>query len=252
MKRASILRAVVGLGAGAAVVAAYRLAFLPWSRRWGATDEEVARPLPGDEIISHPSMAVTRAITIEARPEKVWPWLLQIGYGRGGFYSFDRLERLLGMRGVASADQIIPELQAITVGDIIPFSPQGPNVPVVAIEPNRLLVLGGTDPVTGGGSWTFALEPAGAGRTRLVSRGRNWFPNWTLRAILLRRPSRTLPVDLAMRIFFEPGSFVLFRQTLLGIKRRAETLAAATAEAPAPVPDPAATARRRSRRARGA
>ena len=90
----------------------------PRLRRWGASEEEARRRLPGDELVASPTFASTRAVTIAAPPAAVWPWLVQMGQGRGGLYSYDRLENLFGL-DVHSADRIVPELQQLNVGDRI-------------------------------------------------------------------------------------------------------------------------------------
>jgi hypothetical protein len=160
----------LGLAIGAlgtiAVLAAYRLWIQPWQHRWGATDEEVRRPMPGDDLIPDAD-STTRAITITAPPEQVWPWLVQLGYGRAGWYSYDWIDN----DGQASADHIIPELQQLQVGDQILMLPgMGPRVREV--EPNRSFVAGDQE----AGVWCLALYPTEGG-CRLVSR---WRADWPL------------------------------------------------------------------------
>lgn len=220
------LASVIGLGAGAYTL--YQLRIRPWQERWGATDDELTRPMVGDEVVPYPAIHATRAVTIDATPEEIWPWLVQIGYDRAGFYSADRVERFLGLTGMKSAREILPEFQQVKVGDTIPFGPQGPQVPVLKVEPNHVLALGGFDPQHGGASFVFELCPVDERHTRLVTRTRARWPNWNLRAILSQRPSApgmpapNLGRDLPMYLFFEPGSFLMLRQMLLGIKARAE------------------------------
>ena len=105
--------------AGAGLLAAYTRLVRPWALHWGATKEEAARPLPGDELVAKADYVATRAITIDAPPRDVWPWLVQIDSGRAGWYSYDRLDNA----GVPSATEIIPELQRLAVGDLIPMWP---------------------------------------------------------------------------------------------------------------------------------
>lgn len=93
--RKTLVSGLIALCAGAAVAGGYLLVVLPWQRRWGATDEEVQRSLPGDEQIPRPDTQWTRAITVQARAAALWPWLVQIGYGRGGYYSYPWLERII-------------------------------------------------------------------------------------------------------------------------------------------------------------
>jgi hypothetical protein len=106
----------------AATAAAFYVRYArPWQLTWGATPDEVSRPLPGDELVTRPTFNATRAITIDAPPEEIWPWLVQIGLTRAGWYSYDILDNL----GRTSARHIIPELQHLAVGDVVPMSPDG-------------------------------------------------------------------------------------------------------------------------------
>lgn len=220
------------IAAGAAAGSAYVFVFRPWQQRWGATDEEVRRPMPGDDELRSPRIATTRAITIHARPEEIWPWLVQIGTGRAGWYSYDWIERLLGLK-VKSAHGIMPEYQHLEAGDTIPLAP-GFGIPVKAVEPRQAVFLGGYDPYTGGSTWAIMLAPIDEQRTRLIWRIRAGF-NWTLGSILgglvagrrddVHRSRVDWLRELPMYLFFEPGSFVMARKMLLGIKQRAESLA---------------------------
>lgn len=208
-------RALRGLVAASAAAAAYALIARPWYLRWGATDEEVARRLPGDDLAAGSTVGSTRAVSIEAPVEDVWPWLVQIGYARGGFYSYDWLENLFvrmlrGTPGYRSVETIVPEHQRLDPGDFIPAGPPdilGGRVAgatrwrVLAAEPNRALVLEG---------WgAFVLEPLGDRATRLIVRSRG--PGAWGR--------------IAHYLFWEPAHFVMERRMLLGIKARAERLA---------------------------
>src|SRR5512136_2918459 len=116
--------------------------FRRWRLRWGATEAEVQMTLPGDELVPQPKWSYTQAITIHATAEQVWPWLAQMGQGRGGFYSYEGLENLAGC-DIHNADRILPEFQAVKIGDGIKLAPQMPGFPVVIVEPNRALVLHG-------------------------------------------------------------------------------------------------------------
>src|SRR5437868_4353687 len=132
------------LGAGAFGV--YLRFIRPWQLRWGATDEEVARAMSGDDVVKQPTFNATRAVTITARPEEIWPWLIQIGVTRAGWYSYDWLDNL----GHPSAERIIPEFQHLAVGDVIPLSPDGTQGQwVKAIERNRRMVRGAAARGTG-------------------------------------------------------------------------------------------------------
>lgn len=193
-------------------VVAYRSLFRPWHQRWGATDEEVARPMPGDEVIREPTFSSTRALTIHATPEDIWPWLVQLGRGRGGFYSFDWLEKLIGL-DIHSSEQLLPQFQHLAPGDEIPAAPDY-AMPVRVVEPPRFLVIGPRPDKPQDSAeltWALGLYPRDDGTTRLVVR---------LRSIYTWRPGEPL-----VTLFIEPGHFILERQMLRGIKRRAEALA---------------------------
>ena len=117
-----LTRWLLGLaGLVVAATAVYLGVVRPWQLTWGATDAEVLRPLPGDDFLLHPTFDATRAVTINAGPERIWPWIVQIGLGRAGWYSYDLIDNL----GRASADEILPEFQDLEVGDLIPISPDG-------------------------------------------------------------------------------------------------------------------------------
>jgi hypothetical protein len=222
----------IGLAAvptAAAATGAYLRFIRPLYRRWGATGEDIARVMPGDDIVEHPDMVETFAITIRARPAGIWPWLVQIGYKRGGMYSYTWLEKLMGVP-MSNANRIIPEFQELKAGDVIAYGPQGPYLPVREVLPNHLLILGGYDPVDGGGTTTFALYELDKEQTRLVMRGRTHWPNWTLRGILSQPPSGHRLRDLLMYLLFEPGQFIMMRKMLLGIKQRAERASKQTPE----------------------
>lgn len=196
-------------GLAALVLIVGYAALLPWQRHWGATDSEVANKLPGDFFISRPVHVTTRAITIAAPPELVWPWLVQIGYGRGGLYSYDLLDRWFGVLDRPSADSILPEFQGLRAGDSIPIG-SGPRWPVALLEPNRTFLLhirqGDVD-VT----WVFALFSRGSDSTRLVTRVR------AAARLTLGRRAQLLALD--------PMEFLMTRRMLLGLKSRAERLA---------------------------
>jgi hypothetical protein len=197
------------LGA-AAVLGVYRRWVQPWQHRWGATDEEVHRPMPGDELVGD-AASTTRAIAIAAPPEQVWPWLVQLGYGRAGWYSYDWIDN----DGRPSADRILPQLQRLRVGDQILMLPgMGPVVREVA--PNRHVVAGDQE---GASSWCLALHPAGDG-CRLVSR---WRVHWPL-----------TPATAFWILLSDPGAFVMERRMLKGIKARAERAVRDRPRPPAP------------------
>jgi hypothetical protein len=213
MKRTSV--AAGGVAAGAAAFATYALAIRPWHLRWGATDEEIARTLALDDRVERPDYVTNRAITIHAGPRDVWPWLVQMGeLPRGGFYSYEWIERLMGMR-VANAESVLPWFQRLNVGQ--PLDRKAEMI-VKAVETDRFLVLGPPDGLPDMAvTWALVLFPGQNGDTRLVSR---------VRARLPRGPRGWFWFAL-----LDPGQFVMERKMLLYIKRRAEALAAAAAAA---------------------
>ena len=183
-------------------LAGYLLLYRPQELRWGATDAEVARAMPGDQIQRQPIFNATRAVTIDARPEQIWPWLVQIGYRRAGWYGYDWIDN----DGISSADRIIPALQRLTVGDEMPIW-KGITWKVVAVEPNRSLVW---ESASGRDSIVLALYPLDASHTRLVWRIHNAPYDWT-------SPSVLLP-----QLFSDFADVIAVRQNLLGIQARAE------------------------------
>lgn len=138
MKQEGWLWSLAGL---AAAGAAYGLAVRPWHMRWGATDSEVEAALPGDEFVPHPTWKATHAISIDAPPEEVWPWIVQIGQDKGGFYSYTWLENAAGCH-MRNADRIVPAFQQVAVGDKVWLHPHVPPLPVLLVEPERALVMG--------------------------------------------------------------------------------------------------------------
>lgn len=182
----------------------------PWYSRWGATEAEVDMSLPGDEQVPNPVLVSTRAITIQAPVSAVWPWLVQMGQGRGGLYTYERLENLAGCE-MHNASRIIPEYQLLEVGDKVRLVPEGrePYFVVSAIEPGRAIVLAGDDPPT---TWGFILEPVDENTTRLIVRWRQDY-------------EPTFGNVLGWRVFTDPITFVMERKMLQGIKVRAEAVA---------------------------
>jgi hypothetical protein len=178
--------------------------------RWGTTPSDLTRVMAGDCLLDDPTYLGTMAVSVNAPPEDIWPWLVQIGYQRGGLYSYDWLDRLFGYLDRPSATSILPEFQHLAVGDKIPLG-RGPSWPVAVIEPGRALVLdmrnmGGFDWV-----WQFGLYTVDEKRTRLVSRS----------------CVRTQPAWARLFTYvIEPAGFLMTRRMLLGIKQRAEMLRA--------------------------
>jgi len=208
---------VATVGAGAVVVGAAATAIAA-RRALGpvrATPAERTAILPGDELWDEAATTVTLAVDVAAPPDRVWPWVAQIGQDRGGFYSYAWLENLAGCR-ITNADRIVPEWQARAPGDVVLLHPQAGLV-VVAVDPPSSLVLRAVDLATGGAvvldrppffdfSWAFSLRPAPAG-TRLVVRER----------YLAGRPAVVPALGLLAL-----GSSVMSRRMLLGIRERAE------------------------------
>jgi hypothetical protein len=202
-------RPIAFLGVG--IAAAYLVGMRPRMRRWGATDDELACTLPGDELVPDPAIDSTWSVTVDAPVEEVWPWLAQIGQDRGGFYSYEWLENLAGC-GLRNADRIHPEWQDRAVGEIVPLHPTG-GLPLARFEPGHALVLEG---------WgSFVVEPLDGGRTRLVSRSR--VPKgWGA---------------ISYSLLLEIPHFIMQRKMLLGIKERAERARHARGDdIPAPPP----------------
>ena len=213
----AVLRTGGWLVAALVVLAIVYLAVVrPWHLSRGATKEEAQRSLPGDDLVPKPSFSFTQAITIRASAEQVWPWLVQIGYKRAGWYGWDALHRLIGSAGSLdaarrSANRIIPELQDLEVGDAIYMaSPDAPlpGLRVVTLEPNRVLLTLGGDSM----SWVWVLDPIDAGTTRLIVRVRQyWEPGL----------ANTLMYGIANDL----GSLLMQPKTLRGIRDRAEAAA---------------------------
>ncbi|WP_127508544.1 SRPBCC family protein [Actinoplanes solisilvae] len=201
--RTWMLVTAAGLAAGAAAVSSPARRYC---LTWGATEQEATGPLPGDDLLPGAAVRSTRAVTIGAEPWAVWPWLVQMGSGRGGAYTYDWIENLFGL-DMHSTDEILPEFQNLAVGDVLPLGPDGPRMRVEICAENRTLVFRSTD---GAWVWAFILRPVDGG-TRLISRNR------------ISPPDGRFYYDLVMA----QGSFVMERRMLLGLRHRAEKLQAA-------------------------
>lgn len=204
------LPSMARIGAACAVIlvlgAVYWLGVRPWQLQWGATAAELNMTLPEDDIVAEPAFDATRAITITAPPEKIWPWLVQMGYGRAGFYGYDLIENPGGGRGLHSATTILPQFQNPRTGDVLPLSVAA-TLQFGTVEPNRALVWRSRDdPHTGVYIW--ALVPVDASHTRLISRIHwRYLPGFTNRAL---------------GVFTEFADHVAVRAILRGVRDRAE------------------------------
>ena len=159
MKRRAAVASAAVIGSAAAI---YTLAVRPWQLGWGATDDERGSSLAGDDLIPKPDLIATRAITVHAVADQVWPWIAQLGQGRGGFYSYDALENLVGC-DIHSADRLVPEWQDVEVGDRSSSLPEV-GLAVAVVEPGRALVLRGGVPMGTAPppSTSLGVRPAGA------------------------------------------------------------------------------------------
>jgi hypothetical protein len=184
----------------AAVAVTYVRIWRPWELTWGATPDEVSRPLPGDDLVTRPTFNATRAISIDAPPEEIWPWLVQVGNKRAGWYSYDLLDNL----GRSSARRIIPELQHLAPGDIVPMSPDGTQgIQVYSLDRPNSMIWGTPDDT----SWVWQLDarPDGA---RVITR--------------IRSRIRWQPISIAYSVLMEIGDFWMIRKMLLNLRARAE------------------------------
>ncbi len=224
-------------GAAAVSVAAYRFAIEPWWRMWGVNPADADRELPGDDVVSDPGVVDTRSIEIDAPPAEVWPWLVQMGFGRAGWYSYDAID----MRG-ASATGLLPDPPSLAVGDVLPTHPDG-GFEVRAIDPGRSLTLfidtalatrqaaeararksadgpanlklagsfmAASQPPEFAASLTFVLEPIDGARTRLIERVRVSYASGQTAGSRLLGP------------LFGFGVFLMTRKQMLGIRGRVE------------------------------
>ena len=182
-----------------------------WRTRWGASDVELRRTLPGDVLVPEPHWSYTHAIDIRAPRRAVWPWLVQLGQGRGGFYSYEGLENLVGC-DIHNVGEIRPELQRLAPGETVRMHPSGFGPRVEILEPEHALVLGGPPNARGScASWGFHLVEGPNGTTRLIERGRH-------------RAGRGVLERLGFGPYLlDPISFVMSRKMLRTIKRLAES-----------------------------
>jgi len=199
----ALLIVVLALGLG------YAFWIRPWHLRWGTIVNERLEHLPGDELTPEPVGSAEHAVTIHAPVAQVWPWLVQIGRDKGGFYSYAWLENLVGCR-LHNANRILPEYQHLEVGGGVWLHPLAPPLPVEILEPGRCIVLGSNTDQPG--TWGFYLKKVDERTTRLLIRSRGHL-----------KPG--LLSWMGHYLVFEPCHFIMERKMLLGIKRRAETTA---------------------------
>lgn len=217
----------IGLKVLAVLVGLIALVFVslvwltPWMDRWGATDAEIRTSFPGDEWIPEPASFVNRAITIYASPEQIYPWLVQLGAGKGGWYSYSWFETNLLRCPIVNTDRIHPEWQGLQVGDDVKMCPGEfgpPPYQVAQIVPNKTIVLGHQENGEWVDLWQLVLLPQADGSTRLVQRTRTMMAGglWSI---------------------IHPGVFIMERGMILGIKERAESIAIAEWPSPTPTPE---------------
>ncbi len=180
---------------------------------WGATPEERQRELPGDEFVRGAQYRSTRAISIRATPEQVWPWVAQLGWGRGGLYSYEWLENLCGCR-MKNANAIVPEWQDVKPGDAFRMDPRIPPLKIALVDPPHALVIRGA-PTSDAArqalpsvAWQFVIEPAPQGESRLIVRWQSVLPPGFL-------------MELFNKTLLEPIHFIMEERMLRGIRDRA-------------------------------
>ena len=183
--------------------------------QWGTVGTEASDSLPGDEFVPEPKWSYTLGITVDAPPESVWPWIAQIGQGRGGFYTYQTLENIVGCK-IANTSEIIPDLQNPAVGGDIYIHPTAPPLRIEVLDPPNALVLFGSPADVGSegswgmSTWQFVISPHPDGGSRLLTRGRyDYGSDWRSRLTFGRFPIEVI-------------SFVMSRKMMLEIKGLAE------------------------------
>jgi len=202
--RTRLVRLIAGLALVAAILIVAFAVLLPWMHHWGATDAEIAGTFPGDDLLTQPTVNWTHAIDIKAPPEQVWPWIAQMGEGRGGFYSYTFIENIVAGKDVYhNANRIVPELQQPAPGDTL----IGGMMSTLMIEPGQWL-LGSAPAGDFGWTWLWSIAPYDTGQTRLVIRMKIQSP-----------PEMNNPI---ITFVFDAGGFIMERKMMEGIKLRAE------------------------------
>ena len=201
---------VIGVLIGLVILAVGAIALLtPWMDRWGVMEQEINATFPGDELMVKPASFVNRAVTIHARPEQIYPWIVQLGAGKGGYYSYTWLETYLLNCPLVNADRIHTEWQDLQVGDEVKMCPQQSGPPpytVVMMKPDQAVVMGHQENGKWMDLWQFVIIPRADGTSRLILR------------------TRTMAVGGFWDVI-HPGIFVMERGLLLGVRDRAEALA---------------------------
>lgn len=198
--RSAAGRLLAALAVPAFFLTVYWIAIRPSQLQWGATREEVNRAMPGDDLVADPTFCATRAVTIRATPEEIWPWLVQMGYNRAGFYGYDLIENLGGARGIRSARSILLEFQHPHTGDVLPISAVA-HLVFGSMQPNQYLIWQ-SEAVPADGAFTWALYPIDPTHTRLVSRIRlryHWSHAWLLMLDLFTEFADHLAVPKLLR-----------------------------------------------------
>lgn len=208
----------------AVFVVIYILFLRSWHMRYGTIGDEATRPLPGDEMVKSPKALATHGEQINASAAEIWPWLVQMGQARGGFYSYDWLENLFGC-DITNADRVMPEFQDLKVGDGVKLHPKAPPLTVKIIEPERAIVIvGGTDLQPSmtidrsflglhrykAYTWAFVLDEQSPNSTRFLARVRG---DWRGGGII---------GFIRNRVFMEPAHSIMQRKMNLGLKERVE------------------------------
>ena len=176
----------------------------PWQLRWGATDAEIERSIPGDDIVGKPSFNATRAVTIHAPADNIYPWIVQMGVTRAGWYSYDLLDNL----GKPSADSILTRHQNIQVGDVIPMSPDGKQgMRVKDFRKNEWMLWWDNK---GDNTWVWGIYLEGDNSSRLITR--------------VRLKYRWVSFSILFSMLVEFFDLPMMRKSMLGIKRRAEIM----------------------------
>jgi hypothetical protein len=202
---------IIGIFFAAVVISVVAIVLLmPLMDRWGASPQEISASLPGDELVPSPNIGYTRGISIEASPEQIYPWIVQIGAGKGGWYSYDWFETNVLRCQNSNADRIHEEWQDLKLGDKVRMCPDE-NMPpaylVAGMDPDKAIVLGHQENDRWVEVWQFVLVPQEDGSTRLVIRSRSEMGGWFWNII-------------------RPGEFIMMRGMLQGIKDRAESMPA--------------------------